>query len=107
MNESVVSTFMVPADHPALAGHFPGRPVVPGVVLLEATLAAVGGSGAWTLQSIPTAKFLQPVLPGEQIELRIELLAEEPARVRARFRARRAAVLVFEGSLLFTTGEAA
>ena len=107
MNETVVSGFVVPADHPTLAGHFPGRPVVPGVLLLDATRAAIPGSADWTLQSIPAAKFLQPVLPGERVELRIELAAEEPARRRARFRGTRGADLVFEGSFLFAVDGAA
>jgi hypothetical protein len=36
-----VHSFRVEPDHPALDGHFPGRPVVPGVVLLDEVLAAV------------------------------------------------------------------
>ncbi len=34
-------------DHPALAGHFPGNPVVPGVVLLTEILTAVERSTEW------------------------------------------------------------
>ncbi|RBC43168.1 hypothetical protein BRN41_12545, partial [Xanthomonas oryzae pv. oryzae] len=33
--------FVVPHDHPCLPGHFPGRPVVPGVVVLDHVLQAV------------------------------------------------------------------
>ena len=102
MNELVVSQFVVPAEHPALAGHFPGRPVVPGVMLLEAARAAVP-SGADTLRAIPSAKFLRAVLPGERIELRIEL-ARDASGLRARFRGLRAEAVVFEGSFLFAPG---
>jgi len=102
MNKLVVSHFVVPPEHPALAGHFPGRPVVPGVMLIEAALAAVPLDAA-TLQSIPFAKFLQAVSPGERIELRIELSRGADA-LRARFRGLRADAVVFEGSFAFAPG---
>ncbi len=51
-------------DHPALAGHFPGRPVVPGVVLLQRVATAWK---AWRGMAVGQldAKFIQPLLPGE------------------------------------------
>jgi len=103
MNEIVGSQFTISPDHPALAGHFPGRPVVPGVLLLEAALAAVPTGDNWVLQSIPAAKFLHPVLPGQVIQLRIELLAEPAPRIRARFHGTCNAHVAFEGSFLFST----
>ena len=33
--------FSIPHDHPSLPGHFPGRPIVPGVVMLERVLEAI------------------------------------------------------------------
>ncbi|WP_211165953.1 hypothetical protein [Azoarcus sp. TTM-91] len=62
----------IAADHPAFAGHFPGRPIVPGVVLLDEAArtleAALGlGGSCWTLGS---AKFLAPVHPGTPLSLR-------------------------------------
>jgi 3-hydroxymyristoyl/3-hydroxydecanoyl-(acyl carrier protein) dehydratase len=63
------STWTVPADLPAFAGHFPGRPIVPGVVLLERALAfgvaALGGDS--TACTVAQAKFLRPVGPGETL----------------------------------------
>jgi len=59
---------MVQADHPALPGHFPGRPVVPGVVLLDEALALVlGRVPGRDLAALPGVKFLAPVLPGQEI----------------------------------------
>ena len=60
-------------DHPALPGHFPGRPIVPGVVLLDQVLLAVLpalADGRTLLRSeIASAKFLSPVGPGETLQL--------------------------------------
>lgn len=65
------SALHVAADHPAYAGHFPGHPILPGVVLVAEALAAIvqsSGRGieAWTLTGV---KFLQPVVPGTTLAL--------------------------------------
>lgn len=62
-------------DHPSLAGHFPGQPLLPGALLLAEVMEALQGSGlpaptgrAYEMRSV---KFLRPVRPGD--EIRIEL----------------------------------
>ena len=100
MNDTFTSEFVVPADHPALAGHFPGQPVVPGVVLLDAVLAAIRTRASFVLAAIPGAKFLGPVLPDERIELRIHFATVEGAKVRVTFQGLRATSSVFEGSFI-------
>ena len=66
-----------PADHPAFAGHFPGNPIVPGVVLLDqAVLFAeklLGKSGLnW---QVGNAKFFSPVGPGEMLVFALQTKA--------------------------------
>jgi len=100
MNSALSSEFVIPANHPALAGHFPGQPVVPAVVLLDAVLAAIRARQACVLHSIPVAKFLHPVLPEERIDLRIQVTAMEAAKLRASFQGFRAGSIVFEGSFV-------
>lgn len=65
--------FSIPYDHPSLTGHFPGRPIVPGVVLLERVLEAIELTHAplGTLR-MPQVKFLQPLLPGELAQIVLE-----------------------------------
>lgn len=64
-----VGRFTIASDHPALAGHFPGRPVVPGVVLLDRVLTAIGGARDGRPLCLPVVKFVRPVLPGQIVEV--------------------------------------
>jgi 3-hydroxymyristoyl/3-hydroxydecanoyl-(acyl carrier protein) dehydratase len=68
-------SWVVPPDHPALPGHFPGRPIVPGVVLIDrAILFAERLLGcADVCWQIANAKFLSPVGPGETLAFRLEV----------------------------------
>jgi 3-hydroxyacyl-[acyl-carrier-protein] dehydratase len=70
-------------DDPMFAGHFPGEPLVPGVILTEA-LAQTAGIAAhqensktrFLLSAIRQMKFLRPVRPGEKIILRARKMGE-------------------------------
>nr|WP_255703342.1 hypothetical protein [Lysobacter sp. GX 14042] len=85
-----------------MPGHFPGRPVVPGVVVLEKVLAAIAESHG-PLHGplrLPRVKFVQPLLPGERA--RIELGGEAP---RWRFRVLRGEALLASGEVRAGDGE--
>jgi len=96
--------FSIPHDHPALPGHFPGAPIVPGVVLLEYVLAAIDPDGTIGPLRLPQVKFLRPLLPGETAEVELEQVDRQDAMGqplrRWRFRVRR-------GDTLLATGEVA
>ena len=66
-------TLPIPADHPAFAGHFPGHPIVPGVVLLDLAQAAIEAEQGLQLGGLAMAKFLRPVGPAEVVALRHEV----------------------------------
>jgi 3-hydroxymyristoyl/3-hydroxydecanoyl-(acyl carrier protein) dehydratase len=61
--------FIVPLDHPCLPGHFPGAPMVPGVLLLEAALQAMGLDGTQP-RALAWVKFLRPLLPAQLAVIR-------------------------------------
>ncbi len=65
-------------EHPAFAGHFPGRPIVPGVLLLDAALHALGADQ--TTCRIVNAKFLRPVPPDTHLQLQSEDTSPETLR---------------------------
>lgn len=74
--------FTVAADHPALAGHFPGRPIVPGVVLLDQALAAIAGEFGLTAPlRLLRIKFLAPVGPEQEVTV----MAAPPEQGTMRF----------------------
>jgi 3-hydroxymyristoyl/3-hydroxydecanoyl-(acyl carrier protein) dehydratase len=71
-------TVTIPQQHPAFSGHFPGAPVLPGVVLLDQMLQMLARPEAgWT---IATAKFLHPVRPGETLSFEHQPLANGGVR---------------------------
>jgi len=91
--------------HPALPGHFPGAPVVPGVVLLDEVLRAArqalgADAGHATL---PWVKFHAPLRPGEEFVSRLEPLGVGSFR----FTVRRGETLIASGSLSFAPREPA
>lgn len=94
MTGGICEHFHIAASHPALAGHFPGNPVVPGVVLLERVCAVVESRSGLRVTGIPQVKFLHPLRPGESVELRIERSA-----TGARFSVRHERELVATGLL--------
>lgn len=88
--------FVVAPSHPCLPGHFPGRPLVPGVVVLDHVLAAIERAhGPLGPLRLPQVKFASPLLPG--VPARVELDGAAP---RWRFR-------VLRGDVLLASGEVA
>jgi 3-hydroxymyristoyl/3-hydroxydecanoyl-(acyl carrier protein) dehydratase len=78
MNDAFQAALRIDSTHPALAGHFPGNPVVPAVVMLERVAAALRTWRGERVEKLD-AKFVQPLLPDE--EAVIELHAKS-ARIR-------------------------
>jgi 3-hydroxyacyl-[acyl-carrier-protein] dehydratase len=74
----ITTRFTIDASHPSLPGHFPGQPIVAGVVLLDCLADAVEREWNARIAKLPQVKFLRPLLPGEEAELVIERETEIP-----------------------------
>ncbi|HSW06631.1 3-hydroxyacyl-ACP dehydratase [Aquabacterium sp.] len=69
----IVCQRVIPVDHPAFAGHFPGRAILPGVLLLAEVVEALREDGqAGASMTISAAKFLAPVGPGAVLTIRVQ-----------------------------------
>ena len=82
--QRIVGLKNVSANEPFFAGHFPGRPVMPGVLIIEA-LAQCGGlllmgglenpdDKVIYFLSVDGVKFRRPVIPGDQLILELDLV---------------------------------
>jgi len=79
------AAFTIPADHPALAGHFPGNPIVPGVLVLAHVQKTLETRvGPVRLTGLPQVKFLAPLRPGETCHIAFTTLAGGNARFDCR-----------------------
>ena len=77
--EGCRATFLFPRDLEIFAGHFPGRPIVPGVYLIEAVrLAAERSLGtAVRIRTVADAKFSSMVRPEEEVTVDLALAGLE------------------------------
>ena len=104
MNSVYITSVRIAANHPSLPGHFPGRPIVPGVVLLDRVLIE---AERWLQRpvrpaSLPNAKFTAPLLPEQDAELQLKLEGDE-----LRFKVSRNASSIAQGSFLLVGDRAA
>ena len=97
---SDVSTLRIDASHPSLPGHFPGRPIVPGVLLLDQVISRAEQWLGYRLSigTLAQAKFTQPLLPNEEAtlsltytepELKFEIFKESDRIAQGSFKLRR------------------
>jgi len=72
---TVKKKFIIEPSHPSLAGHFPGNPIVPGVVILGKVLESIGESlgESFMLSNVPSVKFHSPLRPDECLELTFDI----------------------------------
>ena len=87
-HKRIVGIKNVTVNEPFFQGHFPGRPVMPGVLIIEAMAQAGGvlvfksggpvGKTVMYLTGIDEAKFRKPVVPGDQLRFEIEVIKKRP-----------------------------
>jgi 3-hydroxyacyl-[acyl-carrier-protein] dehydratase len=102
-------------NEPHFQGHFPGRPIMPGVLMVEA-MAQVGGvvlrqmadipDGLFMFAGIDKVRFRRPVVPGDQLIMTVELLSIKGRRFgKMQGRAEVEGQLAVEGQLMFALVE--
>ncbi|MFO7494634.1 MAG: 3-hydroxyacyl-ACP dehydratase FabZ [Desulfobacterales bacterium] len=116
--EFIVALKNVTINEPFFQGHFPGNPIMPGVLIVEA-LAQAGGILAY--ESLPperrgqevyfmgfnNVKFRKPVVPGDQLIFRVNFLRQRGNAFKMAGRAEVAETLVAEAECLASFGEKA
>jgi len=106
----VVGIKNVTINEPFFQGHFPGHPIMPGVLIIEA-MAQVGGVGALNIKenigkmayflSINNAKFRKPVVPGDRLVIEVNVLKAKLSVLQVHAVARVDGEVVTEADLMF------
>jgi 3-hydroxyacyl-[acyl-carrier-protein] dehydratase len=110
--KSAVGVKNVTFNEPHFQGHFPGKPIMPGVLIVEA-MAQVGGvvmtqvheleGGLFLFAGIDKVRFRRPVVPGDQLTMTVELLWVKQRRFgKMRAIAEVDGQLACEGELMFS-----
>ncbi|MDO8535602.1 MAG: 3-hydroxyacyl-ACP dehydratase FabZ [Candidatus Omnitrophota bacterium] len=109
-DKRIVGLKNVTINEPFFQGHFPGHPIMPGVLILEA-MAQVGGVGVLSLSenagklayflSIKEAKFRKPVVPGDQLMIEVEIVKKKLSVMQVRATAKVSGEVVTEAEMMF------
>ena len=110
--EKAVAIKNITINEPQFQGHFPERPLMPGVLIVE-SMAQVGGlivtqmpdlpSGLFVFAGIDNVKFRRPVVPGDQLIITCELLSIKRKRFgKVKGEAHVEGKLVCSGELMFS-----
>ncbi len=110
----IVALKNVTANEPHFQGHFPGRPIMPGALILEAMAQAAGvlmfrtmehrpnENFVYYLGGIDKARFKRPVVPGDQLEIEVVLQWLRQAVAKFRCAARVDGSVVCEAEIMCT-----
>lgn len=106
----VIGIKNVTIDEPFFQGHFPGHPIMPGVLIIEA-MAQVAGVGALNMKvnigklayflSINNARFRKPVLPGDTLRIEVDLLKTKLSMIQVHAVAKVGDEVAAEADLMF------
>jgi beta-hydroxyacyl-ACP dehydratase FabZ len=110
LGKRAVGLKAVSLNEPFFQGHFPGHPVMPGVLILESmaqvggililrTMNAQAGKKVMYFTGIDRARFRKPVLPGDQLRFEVEIVQLRRQFCRMRGQATVDGVLVTEAEL--------
>jgi 3-hydroxyacyl-[acyl-carrier-protein] dehydratase len=90
--ERIVAIKNVSHNEPFFQGHFPGMPIMPGVLIVEAIAQAAGllvlgdvedrENSIFVFAGIEKARFRRPIVPGDQVRLEVEILRRRTSHIR-------------------------
>lgn len=117
-NKRVVGVKCVTMNEPFFQGHFPGHPVMPGVLILEALAQASALMSLTTMpeeqragkviyfMAIDGARFRKPVVPGDVLELHCEMLKNKGSIMKVKGEAKVGGQVVAEGEFMAMMADA-
>ena len=116
LGKSIVGLKNVTCNEPFFQGHFPDRPIMPGVLIAEAMAQAGGIRARWStpenlgnpsvfLMGLDKVRFRQPVLPGDQLRLEVATIRSGKKFWKMQGKAFVNDTLVAEGEIMAAVGQ--